>query len=193
MSHNRNSATYTTYLFQGFKHAQKVNLIEGNDIYEQHANTHGGEVGSVMDLFYCADMITHYIKRLEADDQNLWDSSPGVMEYEVVSDLGGWLFDNPDAFDENPGQLCVWETHMQAAIDKWFNPPVANATQPESESTMKLSDLISKLEAIQSAQDNDLDVLTRGSEPQKMVDVSDVRVVTTSKRTAVFIGKPKNA
>ena len=37
----------------------------------------------------------------------------------------------------------------------------------------------------------DLDVLTRGSESQKMVDALEVRVVKTSKRTAVFIGKPK--
>jgi len=55
---------------------------------------------------------------------------------------------------------------------------------------MKLSTLLAQL---RTALDNngDLDVLTRGSEPQKMVDAVEVRVVKTAKRTAVFIGKPK--
>ena len=55
---------------------------------------------------------------------------------------------------------------------------------------MKLDELREQL-ADMRAQHGNLDVLTRGSEPQKMVDVIEVRKVKTSKRTAVFIGKPK--
>ena len=55
---------------------------------------------------------------------------------------------------------------------------------------MKISTLIRLLTATLSDK-GDLDVLTRGSESQKMVDALEVRVVKTSKRTAVFIGKPK--
>lgn len=55
---------------------------------------------------------------------------------------------------------------------------------------MKLSELIRQLSALHT-QHGDLDVLTRGSEPQKMVDALDVRRVRTAKREAIFIGKPK--
>lgn len=55
---------------------------------------------------------------------------------------------------------------------------------------MKISELIRVLQTLQAGC-GDLDVLTRGSEPQKMVDALDVRKVRTAKREAVFIGKPK--
>ncbi len=55
---------------------------------------------------------------------------------------------------------------------------------------MDVSELIAQLTAINRDTPN-LDVLTRGSAPQKMVDAIEVRVVRTAKRTAVFIGKPK--
>ena len=52
---------------------------------------------------------------------------------------------------------------------------------------MKVHELIRRLQQM----DPHLDVLTRGSEPAKMVDAVEVREVRTSKRTVVFIGKPK--
>ena len=55
---------------------------------------------------------------------------------------------------------------------------------------MTIGELITRLNTLRNLH-GDLDVLTRGSQPQKMVDVLEVREVKTSKRTAVFIGKPK--
>lgn len=52
---------------------------------------------------------------------------------------------------------------------------------------MTVAELIRALQVLPQ----DLPVLTRGSEPQKMVDAVEVRTVNTSKRSAVFIGKPK--
>lgn len=52
---------------------------------------------------------------------------------------------------------------------------------------MTVAELIRALQVLPG----DLPVLTRGSEPQKMVDALEVRQVSTTKRTAVFIGKPK--
>ena len=54
---------------------------------------------------------------------------------------------------------------------------------------MTIEQLIRQLQQLNNPT---FDVLTRGSEPTKMVDALEVRIVKTAKRTAVFIGKSKN-
>ena len=56
---------------------------------------------------------------------------------------------------------------------------------------MKLNQLQEIVTRLVAEGHGDLDVLTRGSEAQKMVAADNVRVVKTKLRTAVFIGKVK--
>jgi len=169
------------FLAIGFEDAHRASDEAGSDLGDQHASNHGGHIRIVADLYDYAEYIEECL--------TIYDDAeyPGVVHYEVTEPLGRWLFNNPDAFTEPLSDSFA--EHASDTIDRWFNP-AAPAAQPET-STMKLSELIRQLQAVQSRSDVDLDVLTRGSEPQKMVDATDVRTVKTAKRTAVFIGKPK--
>lgn len=176
-----NVAITLAFLVTGFEAAHCAALASGvGTLPEQHAETHGGHIGIVANLYDYAEHIEDCISLQNSSD------FPGVIQYEVIEPLGKWLFNNPDAFTEYPSDLFL--DHASNTIDRWFNPAPSGA-QPET-STMKISTLIRLLTATLSEK-GDLDVLTRGSEPQKMVDALEVRVVKTSKRTAVFIGKPK--
>lgn len=193
MADPRTLATYTTYLFQGFNDQRDIMLVncrpDGNTIFDAHADVHGGEVGIVMDLYYAACVVEAYISSLEAVNPELWDRGPGVIEYELISELGRWLFEHPEDFGDSVTSMCSFASYMKPLVHTWFYPPGAPAPQLES-TTMKLSQLIEQLRELYNVSGN-VDVLTRGSQPHKMVDAIEARVVKTSRRTAVFIGKPK--
>jgi hypothetical protein len=178
----RQIATFTTHLWVGFEEAAKPDHIT-LDQMEEHAARHSGMVGCVMDLYYYAAWLDQAISDLYKEDETIWDKSPGVFEYEVVEELGQWLFLNPDDFQDGPGVTSAFVAQANQAIRNWFD----KEPQPTESSTMTVNELITQLQRLDGA----LPVLTRGSESTKMVDVSDVRLVKTAKRRAVFIGKPK--
>jgi hypothetical protein len=184
-AHARDIATFTTYLWQGFDEAHKSAEGEHKDLYEEHSGRHSGQIGIVMDLYYYANWIFEFMLAFNPHDELIYD---GVFEYEVVEGLGSWLFYNPDCFEDGPEVSKNFEEFASEIIPKWFK---AEPLQKESTTTMTINDLITHLTVLKSEGKGDYDVLTRGSESTKMVDVSDVRLVKTAKRRAVFIGKPK--
>ena len=175
------------FLMDSFHRASHIaHIPEGdNERYQEHAGNHNGYIGIVWAM-------TRYAEAVEACMREYEDAGhdfPGVFEYDVTEELGKWLFRHPDWFTDVPS--AQFDIHMRNTIRDWFESgitPAASAAQPET-STMKLSTLIAQLRSTEALH-GDLDVLTRGSEPQKMVDALEVRVVKTAKRTAVFIGKP---
>lgn len=166
---------------------QMVYLMEEFDaettqeIYSIHADNHGGHIGIVSSMYEHASTIVYLLNQQNTQD------FPGVFEYEVTEELGRWLFNNPEHFSTGSVSNEFYR-YAKGQIQSWFTPaPVSEDTTTEESITMKVSDLITQLQRL----DPTMDVLTRGSEPTKMVDAIEVRVVKTPRRTAVFIGKPK--
>jgi hypothetical protein len=172
-------ALATAYLKAGFDGCKKAN----QSTYEEHNDVHGGDVGITDSLVGIAE----YIEDTLSKDYTCANYD-GVIQYELYEDkLGPWLFYHPDYFlTSKPSS--EFKAHLQTTLAEWFsksNPP-AQATNQES-TTMTVNELITQLQRLDGA----LPVLTRGSEPQKMVDALEVRVIKTAHRQAVFIGKPK--
>lgn len=183
------AAIQLAFLMDGFNQSHKWQFGHGaeGDKYETHADAHNGYIGIVADMEQYGQVVHELMSRESTNHE-----FPGVFEYEITEDLGKWLFAHPEHFNDMFVPL-EFNTYALGKIRSWFNPnqpPVVEATSPEESNPMKLSSLIEQLTAILEDK-GDYDVLTRGSEAQKMVDADNVRVVKTKLRTAVFIGKVK--
>lgn len=151
-----------------------------DDLYEIHSTKHGGHIGIVEYLYDYAEMIEKYLEI--SHSASVYD---GVIQYELYEGFGEWVFNHPDAKPED-----FWAM-AQPAIVAWFGEE-QNASlpvdAPRKESTMKISDLISRLASLRGDL-GDVDVIVRGSRETSFVDAMEIRKVKTPKRTAVYIGK----
>lgn len=184
------AAIQLAFLMDGFNQSHKCQFGHGaeGDKYETHADKLGGYIG-IVEAMQQYGQVVHELVSRESIDREF----PGVFEYEVTEDLGKWLFAHPEHFNDMFVPL-EFTTYALGKIRSWFNPnqpPVAEATSPEESNSMKLNQLQEIVTRLVAEGHGDLDILTRGSEAQKMVDADNVRVVRTAKRTAVFIGKVK--
>lgn len=178
MDYNADIAITTAYLKAGFDSCKKAN----QSVYDTHNGVHGGDIGITDSLVGIAEYIENTLQTEYADAEY-----QSVIQYELYEDMfGPWLFANPNYFlTDKPS--AEFMRYVRQALDEWFKvSPPAQATNQE-ESTMTVNELITQLQRL----DGSLPVLTRGSEPQKMVDALEVRTIKTPIRTAVFIGKPK--
>lgn len=169
------------FMVTGFGHTKDV---FATDQYQQHADIHGGYVGIVADMYKYA----YFVEQWYADNVDPDAESWGVIAYDVSEPLGTWLFDHPDAFTGDHVSP-EFADRAEQMIREHYDLPAVKAAQPEG-SAMKISDLINQLVEAKNIH-GDVDVLTRGSQPQKMVDAIEARVVKTTRRKAVFIGQPK--
>ena len=108
-----NSAVCLVYLKDGF--VLEGDKFENRDKYEFQADTHGGHIGIVSDLYAYAEWIEEHLETHYKDAQD-WC---GVFHYEVTEDLGKWLFENPDAFLDNVASP-EFIAHATSAISRWF-------------------------------------------------------------------------
>lgn len=195
----RLAAIQLNYLMAGFN-AQR----EDSTLYQYHSDLHGGHIGITVDFYDHALVVAQLITERLQDPQGF----PGVFEYEITEDLGKWLFEHPDA---TQGEF---EAHARHIVHWWFQDGLAGQASAEScaannsagdsnhvelnspqlvgekkESTMKVNDLISTLQNLREIH-GDVDVVVRGNTPKGFVDALEVRSVKTTKRRAVYIGKP---
>ena len=115
MTDPKHTAVCLAYLKDGF--VQEGDKPGNKANYESHANVHGGHIGIVNNLYIYAEWIeehlsAHYYGR----DDIEW---PGVFHYEVTEELGEWLFDNPDHFNDERVTFD-FVAHATPVISRWF-------------------------------------------------------------------------
>jgi hypothetical protein len=187
------AAVQLAFLMDGFNQSRTDCGLQAQDTYEVHSGNHGGYIGIVCDMYDYAVLVDQELDNYcnEYYEKHGTETNyPGVFEYEVTEEIGKWLFYHPEHFSSSAAsEAFAAETFRRTRF--WFalnQPPVSEDTTTPRESTMTVEQLIAQLQALDNPT---LEILTRGSEANKMVEASVARVVKTKTRTAVFIGKPK--
>jgi hypothetical protein len=79
------------YLYEGFLSAKRKNL-DKPEHYQDLMDKFDGHVGIMAELSEYAVTFTEFF----LDPENFELNWPGVLHYEITSDLGEWLFHNLD-------------------------------------------------------------------------------------------------
>ena len=80
------------YLYEGFQSAKRKNL-DKPEYYEDLQDKLDGHIGIMTGLAECAAAFTEFFM----EPENFERGWPGVLHYEITSDLGVWLFHHLDA------------------------------------------------------------------------------------------------
>lgn len=95
MNHSHNTAIQLVYLVDGI-----TPVLAAHHKADQHTDhpikASGGHIGMVNDLLPFAEIVATY----QADADLKGAEYPGVFEYEVTEQLGGWLADHWVSFGD---------------------------------------------------------------------------------------------